>query len=92
MIHKRLGDLNAETLTAEDIEAWLGSNCKTPATFNRYKALLSLAYKLGIRNKKVTHNLAGGEFIPMLMSPRAVEVSRRRGIREVARCDREAFP
>src|SRR5579862_135301 len=33
LIHKGLGDRNAETLTSEDIEAWLGKNCKTPATF-----------------------------------------------------------
>jgi integrase len=70
LIHKGLGDRNAETLTSEDIEAWLGKNCKTPATFNRYKALLSLAYKLGVRNKKVTHNPARGEFIPMRKEPK----------------------
>lgn len=65
IVLRGLGDRNAETLTAEDIEAWLGKNCRTPATFNRYKAFFSLAYKLGMRAKKVTHNPARGEFIPI---------------------------
>ncbi|HEU4982859.1 MAG TPA: site-specific integrase [Acidobacteriaceae bacterium] len=34
------------------------------------KALISLAYKLGVRNKKLTYNLARGEFIPMRKEPR----------------------
>jgi integrase len=33
-------------------------HCKTSATFNRYKALVSLAYKLGLNDKKVTDNPA----------------------------------
>lgn len=67
---KGLGDRDAETLTAQDIETWLGRHCKTPATFNRYKAFLSLAFKLGIRAKKVTHNPARGEFIPIRKEPK----------------------
>lgn len=70
VIHKGLGDRDAETLTAEDIEGWLGKHCKTPATFNRYKAFFSLAYKLGVRAKKVSHNPARGEFIPMRQEPK----------------------
>jgi integrase len=70
IIRKGLGSRDAEALTPQDIETWLARNTKTPATFNRYKALISLAYKLGRRNKKVTHNPARGEFIPMRKEPR----------------------
>lgn len=70
IIRQGLGSRDAEALTPQDIETWLARNTKTPATFNRYKALISLAYKLGIRSKKVTHNPARGEFIPMRKEPR----------------------
>jgi len=70
LIHKGIGDRNAETLTAHEIEAWLGRLCKEPATFNRYKAFLSLAYKLGIRARKVTHNPVRGDFIPQRPEPK----------------------
>lgn len=70
VIHKGLGDRDAETLTAQEIETWLAKFCTTPATFNRYKAFLSLAFKLGIRAKKVTHNPARGEHIPIRKEPR----------------------
>lgn len=52
IIRKGLGPRDAEALTPQDIETWLARNTKTPATFNRYKALISLAYKLGKRKKK----------------------------------------
>lgn len=69
-IRNGLGTRNVEGLTSQEIETWLSRNTKTPATFNRYKALISLAYKIGIRNKKVTHNPARGEFIPIRKEPR----------------------
>lgn len=48
----------AETLTPSEIEAKLTEHAKTPATFNRYKAALSLAYRVGIADGKVTVNPA----------------------------------
>jgi integrase len=70
IIRRALGARDAEALTPQEIETWLARNTKTPATFNRYKALISLAYKLGMRNKKVTHNPPRGEFIPIRKEPR----------------------
>ena len=40
------------------MERWLGGHCKTSATSNRYKAFISLCYREGIRNDKVTINPA----------------------------------
>jgi len=53
-----LGNADAATLTPQDIERWLRSHCKTAATSNRYKAFLSLCYREGLKNGKVTSNPA----------------------------------
>lgn len=58
IVRKKIGKRDAETFMPADLEDWLSKHCKTPATFNRYKALISLAYKRGIFEKKVTHNPA----------------------------------
>lgn len=68
IVRNALGDKNAEDVTPQELEKWLGKHCKTPATFNRYKALVSLAYKLGLNNKKVTHNPA--KLIPQRPEPK----------------------
>ena len=68
IVRKALGDKSAEDVTPQELEKWLGKHCKTPATFNRYKALVSLAYKLGLQNKKVTHNPA--RLIPQRKEPK----------------------
>lgn len=53
------GAKSAEALTPQDIERWLSAQSKwKPATCNRYRALLSLTYRLGIANKKVSSNPA----------------------------------
>lgn len=70
IIRKELGARDARTLTSQDLETWLARRTKTAATFNRYKAVLSLAYKIGIRNKKVSHNPARGEHIPIRREPK----------------------
>jgi integrase len=53
---------SADSITADEIEGRLAraeeENAWTPATVNRYRALLSLIYRLGIRNGKVTANPA----------------------------------
>ena len=46
----------AANLTPQDIDVWLKEHCKTPATANRYKAFLSLCYREGIANGKVSVN------------------------------------
>jgi integrase len=68
IVRKALGSKAADALTPHELEAWLGKHCSTPATFNRYKALVSLAYKLGLANKKVTSNPA--RLIPQRKEPK----------------------
>jgi site-specific recombinase XerD len=48
----------AEAITAQDIEHRFGREKWSPATFNRYRALLSLTYRLAIRNGKAKENPA----------------------------------
>jgi site-specific recombinase XerD len=58
IVRTGLGARDATALTPQDLETWLAKRCKTAGTFNRYKALISLAYRQGIRNRKVTDNPA----------------------------------
>lgn len=48
----------ADSIKPEDIDAWLTKNTKTPATSNRYRALFSLIFREGFRNRKVNSNPA----------------------------------
>lgn len=48
----------AEGITAQDIERRFEKEKWSPATANRYRALLSLTYRLAIRNGRVTENPA----------------------------------
>lgn len=56
------GDRAAEDITPQDIDAKLTGLAEernwAPATANRYKALISLAYRLGMENQKVKWNPA----------------------------------
>lgn len=52
------GYMKAEDITPREIEAWLAANTDTPATANRYRAVLSLCYRQGIRNDRVKVNPA----------------------------------
>ncbi len=56
IVRNALGDRIASTLTPQDIDQWLKTHSKTPATANRYKAFLSLCYREGIANAKVSAN------------------------------------
>jgi hypothetical protein len=53
-----MGDRIAEDIMPEEIDSWLSSSFKTPATMNRYRDFLSLCYREGVRNRKVTVNPA----------------------------------
>jgi site-specific recombinase XerD len=55
-----LGQCSAESVTPQEIERWLLGKSEElkPATLNRYRALLSLTYRLGIQNGKVQSNPA----------------------------------
>lgn len=58
IVRKAMGDRDAATITPQEIDRWLTSRCKTPATSNRYKSFLSLCFREGIVNAKVTSNPA----------------------------------
>jgi len=55
-----LGQRPADSVSPQEIERWLLSKTEElkPATLNRYRALLSLTYRLGIQNGKVQSNPA----------------------------------
>jgi len=64
-MHRLVGQFGgrpAEGITPQDIERFLAAGIEqdkwAPATANRYRALLSLTYRLGIRNEKVSTNPA----------------------------------
>jgi site-specific recombinase XerD len=55
-----IGQRPAESVSPQQIEHWLLSKAEElkPATLNRYRALLSLTYRLGMQNGKVLSNPA----------------------------------
>jgi integrase len=52
------GDRPADSISPLEIERRFAEQDWLPATFNRYRSLLSLTYRLGIRNGKVQNNPA----------------------------------
>lgn len=58
IVRAGLGSVVADDLTPQELSRWLDKQCKTPATFNRYKALISLCYCDGFANAKVKTNPA----------------------------------
>jgi hypothetical protein len=58
IVRTALGSKPAADLTPQELERWLRTRCKTPATANRYKAFISLCYREGVRNGKVSVNPA----------------------------------
>jgi integrase len=53
------GERQADAITPQEIERWFNGHPRwRPATANRYKALLSLTYRLGVENGKVAVNPA----------------------------------
>ena len=52
------GNRAADSLTPQDFERWTADHEWTPATANRYRALVSLLYRLGIANRRVSQNPA----------------------------------
>jgi site-specific recombinase XerD len=52
------GKRAADSLIPSEIEAKLSEHANTPATFNRWKSTLSLAYRLGMRDNLVQVNPA----------------------------------
>ena len=58
IVREALGSRHAAEVTPQELERWLREYCKTAATANRYKAFVSLCYREGVRNGKVTVNPA----------------------------------
>jgi integrase len=58
LLQDTLGARPAAEITPQEIDAYLSKHCKTAATANRYRAYISLAYKLGMANGKVQSNPA----------------------------------
>jgi hypothetical protein len=89
IVRTDLGNRPASEVAPQEIENWLKSKFRTPATSNRYKAFISLCYRQGMRNGKVTSNPA------RLFSKRAESAGR---IRYLSRdeynrvCDAQAVP
>jgi integrase len=50
------GDRRADSITAREIEKQFETQSWSPATRNRYRSLLSLTYRIAIRNGKLTEN------------------------------------
>ncbi len=53
-----LGERGVSTIQPQELDRWLSANCHTSATFNRYRASLSLIFKLAERNGKISSNPA----------------------------------
>jgi len=58
IVREDMGSRSAAEVTPQELERWLREHCKTAATANRYKAFISLCYREGVRNSKVTVNPA----------------------------------
>lgn len=62
LIRDAFGSSEVESVMPQDISRWMAKSMREnkwqPATANRYKALISLSFRLGIENGKCTHNPA----------------------------------
>ena len=58
IVREHLGIMAAADVTPQELDQWLTKHCKTAATANRYRAFLSLCYKLGMANGKLEKNPA----------------------------------
>lgn len=58
IVRKDLGAKDASAITPQELSRWLAKQCKTSATYNRYKSFLSLCFREGLANGKVKSNPA----------------------------------
>src|SRR5256885_8076343 len=60
VLKKEFGSRIADAINPQEIDRWMANTLsgRAPATLNRYKALLSLTYRLGIANGKIAANPA----------------------------------
>src|SRR5580704_11014236 len=58
-VKQAFGSRSADGITPQEFERWIGEHVDwQPATANRYRALLSLTYRLGLQNGKLAQNPA----------------------------------
>jgi integrase len=58
IVRRKFGSMVASEINPQEIERWLRSRCKSAATWNRYRAFLSLCYRRGLKHGKVGSNPA----------------------------------
>lgn len=58
IVRAGMGTRDASDLTPQEIGRWLAKQCKTNATYNRYKSFISLCFREGLANGKVKSNPA----------------------------------
>lgn len=58
IVRADLGGRKAEDITPQELLQWLNGRKKSAATYNRYKAFLSLCFRVGEQNSKVEKNPA----------------------------------
>jgi hypothetical protein len=56
IVRVSLGSTPAADLKPQVLSRWLKANTKTPATHNRYKAFISLCYRVANENEKIDVN------------------------------------
>ena len=56
IISAQIGELIAADVTPQDMTRWLNKQCRTEATFNRYRASLSAAHQDGVKNDLIPVN------------------------------------
>jgi integrase len=58
ILREEFGEREADSITPQEIDKFFTKHCKTAATANRYRSYFSLAYRLGMENRKVSSNPA----------------------------------
>ncbi|HZL29175.1 MAG TPA: site-specific integrase [Acidobacteriaceae bacterium] len=92
LLRADLGKRPAEDVRPADIADWIRKRDVTPATFNRYRSFLSVCYREGQRNGKVTSNPA--RLLASKREPRGRDrfLDRRAEYPKVLRAMQEQFP
>ncbi len=58
IVKEAMGGRSASAITPQEIDSWLNKHTKTPATYNRYRAFLSMVYRQAMLNRKQDSNPA----------------------------------
>jgi integrase len=58
ILKEAMGGRSASAITPQEIDSWLTKHTKTPATYNRYRAFLSMVYRQAMLNRKQDSNPA----------------------------------